>query len=395
MFALDNIGQAVMDRRWGRPPIEDLAVCEARLTLSSGNPIPTSSVTAATSVYLATLGRGNLIKLYDTAFKQWAPRIVDTEKSVAIPSTLFRLFDIWAYWTGVAVALETTNWNQTTAALTAATAAAPSVITSAGHGLSNGDLVGLAGLNNTAGTDATNGLNGTVWPVANVAANTFECAGSDTSALVASTTGTWYKIPNTRATALVQQDGVYCKTGDLSRRYLGTGMTTGVSGQSEYQFGAIGTPGSCLLWNFYNQREIELRAAESGDSWTYTNTWRPLNLHGKLNRCGFVVGLDEQQIEAFALANAQQTLDAVSVGAGLDLDGLAGNDCFLRAAPATDLLAPDAVLTPFANLRAYPGIGFHFVGQTEKSVASGTATWHGDAGDPDMFQSGMTLKVWC
>ena len=152
MYGLDLFGRATYDRRQGRPFLVPRAPC-GRLTLTSATPFLTSSVTAATTIYW-TPYQGNFVELYDTTVNQWVPRTF-SELSIAVPATLFRLFDLYAYWTGSAVALEAVNWNQTTAALTAATAAAPSVVTSAGHGNSNGDLIGLAGLNNTVGTSAT------------------------------------------------------------------------------------------------------------------------------------------------------------------------------------------------------------------------------------------------
>lgn len=47
----------------------------------------------------------------------------------------------------------------------------------------------------------------------------------------------------TRATALTYQDGVYVKSGATTRRYLGTGRTTGSSGQCEMSFGGSGAGG--------------------------------------------------------------------------------------------------------------------------------------------------------
>ena len=384
MYGLDLYQRATWDRRSGRPflvPREPTG----RLTLASATPFVTTSQTAKSTIYYA-LHKGAVAELYDTTMKQWVPRVL-TERSVAVPSTLFRLFDVYLYWDGDTCELETVNWNQTTASLTAATAATPSVITSVAHGLSNGDLVGLAGLNNTVGTDATDGLNGTLWRVASVAADTFAAEGSKCAGLVASTTGTWYKVPNTRTTALVAQDGRWCKTGDLSRLYLGSGMTMGVSGESETNFGGVDTPANWLLQNYYNRVEVVLRYSDSTDSWTYTTAaFRPANGRGKRARLGIVVGVDEEMIDAEAVHAATDSSavpGATTIILGIDLDGFATNDAQrLAIVAATGNVVPMA-----ARYVGHPGIGAHFLGWIEYSDGSGlgVTTWYGDAGLAQQF----------
>lgn len=49
----------------------------------------------------------------------------------------------------------------------------PTILTSTAHGLSNGDIVAIASITGTMGTDATNGLNGKSFVVKNVTTNTF------------------------------------------------------------------------------------------------------------------------------------------------------------------------------------------------------------------------------
>lgn len=68
----------------------------------------------------------------------------------------------------------------------------------------------------------------------------------------------------TRATALVLQDGIKVKTGETAKRYLGTGRTTGVSGQTQF------TESSKLLWNYYNRLPVFLVADNKTGTWSYT-----------------------------------------------------------------------------------------------------------------------------
>jgi len=74
----------------------------------------------------------------------------------------------------------------------------------------------------------------------------------------------------TRATAITRQDGVYVKSGDAIRRYLGTIRTTSTTGQCE------DSKQRRLCWNFYNKenRFIEYNNATSH---TYGGTYRGWN----------------------------------------------------------------------------------------------------------------------
>jgi hypothetical protein len=73
--------------------------------------------------------------------------------------------------------------------ITAATPGFPTILTSAAHGLANGDVVAIAAITGTLGTDATNGLNGKTLVVTNVTANTF-CVNVNTLILTYTSGGT-------------------------------------------------------------------------------------------------------------------------------------------------------------------------------------------------------------
>lgn len=69
----------------------------------------------------------------------------------------------------------------------------------------------------------------------------------------------------TRATNLTRQDGVLVKTGDTSRRYIGTVRTTGSVGTTE------DSNARRFLFNQANQRFRKLYAADTGGSHTYNS----------------------------------------------------------------------------------------------------------------------------
>lgn len=355
-----------------------------RLTLVSGSPYVITDQTAKTTIYLTSTGHGgNRIELYEGSRRGWQVRTTG-ELSITVPSTLFRTFDIFSYWTGSAVALEAVNWNQTTKTITAATAAAPCVVTSASHLLANADLIGIGGVVGTLGTDTNNGINGKVFTVANKAANTLELQGSDTSGLVYTSDGTAYTIPNTRATALTTQNGRYVKTGDASRLYLGTGMTHGTSGQTEDSVSRR------LLWNAYNQQLKPLRVLESTDSWNYTTAaFRPSN-NRIANRVEMVRGLDEDAVDARVYSLTSNTVGVVAVAAAIGLKQTAAQDSQLSGAYASITNQ----LPHCAFYRGFPGLGYSYLQWIEYSAATGVTTWYGDAGIPTVVQCGLQVEGW-
>jgi hypothetical protein len=69
----------------------------------------------------------------------------------------------------------------------------------------------------------------------------------------------------TRATAIVlTTTGAYTKSGDLTRRYLGSFRTTAVAGQTEDSLTKR------YLWNYYNRLRRQLKRFETASTWTYS-----------------------------------------------------------------------------------------------------------------------------
>lgn len=94
----------------------------------------------------------------------------------------------------------------------------------------------------------------------------------------------------TRATALAMQDGIYCKTGALTRRYLGTIRIDTAGGTCTDSLGNRG------VWNYYNQVKRELYFANDTDTHTYsTATWRAWN-NDAANKLCFVIGVSESTV---------------------------------------------------------------------------------------------------
>lgn len=171
----------------------------------------------------------------------------------------------------------------------------------------------------------------------------------------------------TRATAIIRTTtGRLYKTGDLTRLYVGSFRTTGVSGQTE------DSVTKRFLWNHYNRADRKLLKAESTATWAYTtNTWRQAN-GATTNQVELVVGVadvltDAQVVAAFANTGAG-VLCAVAVGVDSTSspdgqnEGGYGDSSTIR-------------LTLLAIWKSYLAVGYHKLVWLENSTATGTTTW--------------------
>lgn len=91
---------------------------EGRLTLTSGTPVTTADVTAATTLYYA-LYKGDHISLFDGS-ATWTT-LAFTELSIAVPGTTSQMYDVWVYNNSGTAALELLAWTNDTTRATALT----------------------------------------------------------------------------------------------------------------------------------------------------------------------------------------------------------------------------------------------------------------------------------
>lgn len=185
----------------------------------------------------------------------------------------------------------------------------------------------------------------------------------------------------TRATTLTLVNGMWTKTGDSTRLYLGTYRTTG-AGQTEDSFAKR------FVWNYFNRVPREMRVLEATDTWNYsTATIRQAN-GSTANQLAAVIGIAEVsvRIQIMAVAASTATNEIFSVGVGVDVTnafttgGLRGRSTSMVANSATPVTA---------SYEAYPAIGYHFFAWLERPSAVGTTTWTGDDGGA-LVQSGIS-----
>jgi hypothetical protein len=166
----------------------------------------------------------------------------------------------------------------------------------------------------------------------------------------------------TRATALTTQDGEYVKNGAIGYRYLGTGRTTGSSGQTEDSLA------NRLLWNYYNRMDRALRRTESTGHTYNTATWRPWNNSASACQATFILGVLEEFIKFFLLG-------ATTTAAGNSLPIVAAS-LNATASPTTIMYAYGSPIGSYRLLGSgvmLPAWGYNYVLPLEYSSASGTA----------------------
>jgi hypothetical protein len=264
-----------------------------RLTLTSGTPVTTTDQTAKTTVYY-TPYIGNRIALYYSSMWQL---VAFTEKSVAVPANTSTPFDVFGYYNGSALALETVVWTNDT----------------------------------------------------------------------------------TRATALTTQDGILGKTGSTDRRYLGTGRTTTVSGQTE------DSDQYRLIFNYYNQVRRTLKKLDTTASWSWaTASFQPQN-NSNTNRVGVMVGYLGPVIDLTMMSWATQS------GAGTLYNGIGEDATNTNNADSGGFSEITGRAQLIARLTKSPALGYHFYQAVERGAAGGT--WYGSYGANSSQGAGIVGSV--
>lgn len=297
---------------WATPAF-DPAVNGLRLSHTADD--SAGSGGAFSTVYLAH-ATSNAIALFDTTSSRWfvytaagtsgAISYAVTGRTTGVP------FDVFAYWTGSAVALEVLNW-----------------------------------------TDAT-----------------------------------------TRATALFRVNGVWTKTGDASRRYLGTVRPrSATTYQMRWLSDWSTAPAGLDIWNVDNRRQAQLTLNGVGANWVYTTaTTRQAN------------GNANAQIDTLSgLANVDPITVAVRAMATGTSTGT-GDNCMVAIGQNNGSLSPNGLRGLATVIAALGTVGLHSmtcesvqlgVGAfkwLERGSGAGTVTWLGNSAAEN--QPGMTAAVW-
>jgi hypothetical protein len=196
-----------------------------------------------------------------------------------------------------------------------------------------------------------------------------------------------------RATEVVYQDGVLVKSGDATRRLLGTIRINSTGGQVDWALSGIGSGGKHArihIWNAANRRPVFVFTGDSDNSWTQTaaNAWRAAN-NSSTHRTSYVQGLADEPLSYSYTNRGNLTSSDCSVGVGLDsTSAAAANSIISNTSGSTSNLVPAT-----GRFDGYTAIGYHFFAPLE--YANGTNTiWYGDNGSPTKQQWGTTFVGW-
>ena len=181
-------------------------------------------------------------------------------------------------------------------------------------------------------------------------------------------------------------DGAEVLAGDPTRLWIGTLGSSGTNTVDD-------SSAKRYLWNRYNRAARFFKAVETTDSWTYTtDDWRESNGGSTegTSRVGLIIGKAVEIVEAWAIATNSTTLSGgITAPSGIGIDSSTASSSQIVTGSAVGQGAQPS----HSYYAGYPGIGYHTVSWLERSVASGTTTWYGDAG-LSYFQAGMYGHFW-
>lgn len=190
---------------------------------------------------------------------------------------------------------------------------------------------------------------------------------------------TSWNTDTARTTNITLQDGVYCKSGALSRRYLGTFYTSATTTTED-------TATKRYLWNMYNRVPRTLLVTDTTNSWTYTSTTpQEANTGVQPNRVRAVFGLLSPGLQLTAVHFAQHSAASHQVGTGVGIDSTSVNSAQITVGYSVSTSGNMGI----GILNTSQALGYHYYTWLEwTDVGTGTMTWYGDAGIAG-FQCGL------
>jgi hypothetical protein len=193
----------------------------------------------------------------------------------------------------------------------------------------------------------------------------------------------------TRATAIVQQDGVWVKSGATTRRYLGT-LRTDSTTTSIVEFGGASTAASVKLFVFNADNEIvrPFFRFESTSSWAYsTGSFRQANASTN-NQIEAVVGLPGRAISIMLAIYLKSTSGSILAQLAVGEDSTTVPSLSSVITTYFSVTASlELTLTTFLN--KHVPIGYHFY--TWLELGGTNITFYGTNGATHRF--GMSGQI--
>lgn len=194
----------------------------------------------------------------------------------------------------------------------------------------------------------------------------------------------------TRTDALALQDGIWCKSGALTRRWLGTFRASGsnVTADSGGNAGTTQVGGQRFVWNRYNQVLRNMKVRDTVDSYTYAGGIRQMN-GAAGNKVEWVTGDAATDVEAICVHSSFVTNSAGGVYASAGI-GLDSTTVFSGGAGQVGLTTSVYVIgTLVGDYSGQPGLGYHYLSFNEAGDGVSSGFYGDNAG---ICQS--NLKAW-
>jgi hypothetical protein len=205
----------------------------------------------------------------------------------------------------------------------------------------------------------------------------YDNAGTPTLELTAWTNTT------TRATALTASSGVWTKSGDTTRLYLGTIYTTGTTTTAD-------SSTQRYVWNAYWRVPRRLQKTDTTASWTYASTTIRQARAQTANRVELVAGLAEAELDlAVAIVSGSDANAAGICGIGEDSTTSHAPELGGATFPAFLSGTPGVIGSAFARLCKTPAIGYHAYNWLENASGATTVTFYGQSTGTDPRKPGL------
>jgi hypothetical protein len=166
-------------------------------------------------------------------------------------------------------------------------------------------------------------------------------------------------------------NGVYLKTGALTRRYLGTIRTTSTTTTED-------SATKRLVWNFNNRVSKNIYVYETTGSWTYTTAaWRYANNNSN-NKIEFVAGIALDSVSCNLTVSTYATTAIAAYYPSAALNTTSGIPTYTSSGQAYTSGTLSWFSQRHSNMSSMPQTGYNYIAWLEYSgSATGTISVSG------------------
>jgi hypothetical protein len=183
-----------------------------------------------------------------------------------------------------------------------------------------------------------------------------------------------------RADALAQQDGVWVKATDHTRRWVATFRASGANITED-------SAANRLFYSFYHQQPRLLLVTDTTSSWSYTTAaWRVARGNAN-NSFTYVTGMAYEEVEVDVMACESASSGAANMSVGVGIDSSTVNSATLYGSTGESA----GGLPTMARYRGTPGLGFHTINWIEWGAAGGQ--FYGNVNSLGSQVAGMSGRV--